>query len=281
MSDFQVEKIRTVNLNPTAEELLLKTENIHIPLRVYRPIGFNENTKYPSVVSVRGLFEPFGVPDVSRILSLGLVAFSFTPSERDEDRLGVLYRDSLHVVLKYIHSLSYVRKDNIGLISFSGACIPASACLAEYSNEPPVKYWIDGEGPSDRYVVCCAIAGSEAKMRGLSGNEMAVKNWGHHLGDDSFWMPREAFRYMNKVRCRYLRLQAEIDHVQNWFYGHAIHMLNEAVEGGVCPWIRCNSGPVNVVHKDHSTLDILPGRIRLYGDRFLRYLTEMVEMPPL
>jgi len=276
MSEFEIEKIRSVNLCPRVEEFLLKRDDAEIKLRVFLPAMFNESEKYPAVVCVRDLFRPFGVPDITRVLSLGIIAFSFTEEKFIErrDRLGSTYRDNLHAVLKSVYSLPYVRKDNIGLISFSGGCIPAAACLAEYPDDPPVKYWIDGEGPSDRYVVCCAIAGSEAKIRGLSGNEMAKS-------DDDFWMPREAFRYMDRVKCRYLRLQAEIDHVQKWFYGHAIQMLNAAVRGGSCPWTRCNSGPVNVIHKDVSTLELLPGRINRYGDKFLRYLLEMIRMPAL
>jgi len=280
MSEFKVEKIRSFNLCPRVEELLLKRDDAEISLRVFLPAMFNENEMYPAVVSARGLFGPFGGQDISRALSLGIVAFSFTSTERGEDRLGSTYRDDFHAILKYVHSLPYIRKDNIGIVSFSGGCIPTAACLAEYPDDPPIKYWIDGEGPSDRYVICAAIAGSEAKIRGLSGNEMAIKDWGHDLGDDDFWMPREAFRYMGKVKCRYLRLQAEIDHNQNWFYGHAIHMLNAAVRGGLCPWTRCNSGPVNVIHQDNKTLDLLPGRINMHGDRFIRYLAEMIRTPP-
>jgi len=281
MNNFEVESIRSVDLCPRVEELLLKRDGRKIPLRIFLPPMFNKNEKHPTlcVPSARSTFNPFrpfGVHEISKVLSLGIVAFSFT------NELGLkgmqtrvpTWRDDLHAVLKYIYSLPYVDKDNIGIISFSSACIPVAACLAEYPDDPPVKYWIDGEGPSDRYVVRVVIAGTEWDM---DRRDERAKN----LGDDDFWMPGEAFRYMDRVKCRYLRLQGEKDHVQGWFYGHAIQMLNAAVRGGSCPWVRCNSGPVNIIHRDGSTLDLLPGRLFEHADRFIRYLLEMIRMPPL
>jgi len=287
-----------INEGATLEELFVTAENgARLYVQIHRPPGFSKNKKYPILVysaprsGTGGTMKAGCIKDVKDILRENIIfcTFDYEGAGKSENSnpnntgLGPRLFKDLHAVLKYVYSLPEVEKDNIGIISFSGGCIAASWVLAHHPDDPPVKYWVDVEGPSDRYVITGAVAGTEIPSIGGSrktGRERAVDMYGG-FDNDEIWKPLEACRYVKDIHCRFLVVQAEVDHVQNWFFGHAIQMLNAALRGGNCPWTRCNSGPVNAVHRNQRTLDLLPGLVQYNSEKVIGYIKEMVEMPPL
>ncbi|MBI4584335.1 MAG: hypothetical protein HY717_09970 [Planctomycetes bacterium] len=61
-----------------------------------------------------------------------------------------MHQDGLHALLKLIAGLPQVEKDNFGVVSSSLGLAMAAGALGRYPSDPPVKYFIDNDGPSDR-----------------------------------------------------------------------------------------------------------------------------------
>jgi hypothetical protein len=72
-------------------------------------------------------------------------------SEGTEDFNGFRHQDDLAEILQYVIGLDYVIPDNIGVSSASYGITMAAGCAGRHP-EIPVKYIVDGEGPSNSFV---------------------------------------------------------------------------------------------------------------------------------
>lgn len=171
----------------------------------------------------------------SDIAAAGFAVLHYDPSGRgrtggEEDHWGPLHQEELSVVVDRFSSFPEVMRENIGLMSFSIGITIAAGALAKYPM--PVGYLFDWEGPSNRF-------------------NITMNDTFEHLRDfpssmNAFWKEREAAAFIGGVRCGYFRYQAENDHVQGAYKGHAIELLNLATNGRAA-WTRCNDNPVNTV----------------------------------
>ena len=266
---------------------------------VFRYPRVEAGKRFPAIVTVSpwgntaGALRGMGIREPAALVRAGIAvaAFSYPGQENDpspgtfQDKYGPQRQANVRDVIRYVMTRKDVDPSNVGVLSFSSANILAAGALTRPPGDPAVKFWIDGEGPTTRHVLLLNIPGTMAAVppfpdEDRQGEWMAREFLGASLADEDYWKEREAFRLMRQVRCRYLRLQGEDDHIHHWYYGHAIHALNSALAGDA-PWVRGGDGPVNVRHADSKTLGLVPGRIGTQGERVLRYIREMIGQPPL
>lgn len=278
----------------------LVAEDLRIPLSggqsmhvvFHHPVGRSlPPTRSPAVVYVipwggaangmRGI----GIQDPDLLVRKGIAIalFDFPGTENNpspdavKDKYGPERQQQLKELLDYVATRPDVDPAGVGLISFSSGNILAAGALHRGAK---VKFWIDAEGPTNRHVLMLNIPGTMAAVppfpsEDKQGEWMSRQFVGASLNDEAYWAEREAFRLMQNLRCRYLRLQGELDHVHNWYYGHAIHALNTALNAG-SPWVRGGDGPVNIRHTDRDTIGLLPGRLAQNPARVIRFIEEMV-----
>jgi hypothetical protein len=209
-----------------------------------------------------------------------LVAAHFSPAENipDEFRsweegLGHAGQDTIALLLKHLLSLPEVDKDNVGLVTFSFGVVGATGALARHP-ELRVKFLIDWEGPS-----------GPQDLRWVPPGHRVVRE--HPATDEAFWRERMASEFIKNIRCRYLRVQSEEDHVQVLGKNqHAIEMLNNATRGQ-CPWTRCNGNLSNILYDaEHPEKEKgkwfprKPPRADM-EQIILGYVAEMTRMAPL
>jgi hypothetical protein len=114
-----------------------------------------------------------------------------------------------------------------------------------------VNFLIDWEGPS-----------GPQNLRWVPPGHKVVRE--HPATDQAFWRERAASEFIKTVRCRYLRVQSEEDHVQVLGKNqHAIEMLNNATHGQ-CPWTRSNDNLPNILYDAHR-----PPNFVSTGQRYL------------
>lgn len=255
--------------------------------------------RFPVLVSVSpwgntaGALRGMGIREPAQVVRAGIAVATFDyPGQENEpspesfkDKYGPERQLNVRDVIRYVRARSEIDRENVGVLSFSSAKILAAGALTRPPSDPAVKFWIDGEGPTTRHVLLLNIPGTMAAVAPFPDEEhqgewMSRQFVGTGLYDEEYWKEREAFRLMKNIRCRYLRLQGEDDHVHHWYYGHAIHALNSAMAGGAV-WVRGGDGPVNVWHRDAKTVGMVPGRIGAQGERVLAYIKEMTAHPPL
>jgi hypothetical protein len=248
---------------------------------VFYPADANGNKRYPAVVFIPGGLG-FGsgmarTPQPQALARAGFVVGYFDPdgrgrSEGKEHFNGKVHQDGLHAFLKHIADLPQVRKDNIGVLSSSLGLALAAGALGRYPDDPPVKYFIDNEGPSDRFYI----------TKNDDPRFLRIFN-GHTTKDADWWAEREAVRSIGAVRCAYLRVQHERDHVHGENKQHAIDVINAATHTrfggkGKSPWTRVN-GPENspnTVYTRDNPPKWLPDQVGpRRADDTLRWIQEM------
>ena len=246
-----------------------------VTTHVHRPADLKPGEKRPAVLLI-------GEPGckLAGALAAGqrLVATHFSPAENVppefrswEDGLGHAGQDAIYLVLKHLVSLPEVDKDNVGIVTFSFGIVGATGALARHQ-DAQVKFLIDWEGPS-----------GPQNLPWVPPGHRIVRT--HPASDREFWKERTASEFIKKVRCYYLRLQAEEDHVQSLGKNqHAIEMLNNAAKG-LCPWTRCNDNAPNILydqeHPENERGKWFPGKPPRpeMEIRVLRYVAEMTRMP--
>jgi dienelactone hydrolase len=163
---------------------------------------------YPVLVLVPG-----GVGDSNDMLSNGIpprladsgfVVVVFDPdgrsqSEGVEDYNGHIQQDGLAAVIRFTADHPDVDAAQFGLFSFSYGVTMAAGALARHP-DLPVIFFIDWEGPVDRYDTTVRCSNS-------------IRIDFSSCADDSFWTVRDALTFISDVRVPYLRLQSEVDHV--------------------------------------------------------------------
>ncbi len=218
------------------------------------PADASARKRYPAVVFVHGGMSygsrQMHALEAEGIARAGFVVVNFDPdgrgkSEGWENWNGKTHQDGLHAVLKAVASLDIVDPTNVGVVSSSLGLAMAAGALGRYPNDPPVKYFIDIEGPTDRFY----ITGKDSPRLGrlFAGRTTADVEW---------WAEREAVRTIPNMVCPYLRLQWEHDHVHGPDKGHAIDIINAATSTkhggkGKSPWTRVN-GPENQPNRTYT-----------------------------
>jgi pimeloyl-ACP methyl ester carboxylesterase len=201
---------------------------------LHRPAGTG---RFPGVVIVPGGISPgtdydhaaeLTAADVARA---GFAVLHYDPSGRGrsggaEDRWGPRHQEELAHVVRRFCELPDVEPGGVGLLSFSIGVTTAVGCLA--THKLPVRYLFDWEGPSNRH--------------NITLNDTFPPFRDFPTSDDAFWGPREAARRIGDIGCGYFRYQAEEDHVQGRYKGHAVELVNAATRGKAA-WTLCNDNP--------------------------------------
>ncbi|MCX6908087.1 MAG: hypothetical protein NTY01_08595 [Verrucomicrobia bacterium] len=218
------------------------------------PADASAQKRYPAVVFVHGGMsygsQPMHAMEAEGIARAGFVVVNFDPdgrgkSEGWENWNGKVHQDGLHAVLKAVAALDIVDASNVGVVSSSLGLAMAAGTLGRYPNDPPVKYFIDIEGPTDRFYI---TKNDDPGFGRLFG--------GRTTADADWWVEREAVRTIPNMLCPYLRLQWESDHVHGPNKGHAIDIINAATNTkhggkGKSPWTRVN-GPENEPNRTYA-----------------------------
>ena len=242
--------------------------------QLYATVTYPESGSepYPAVVLIPG-----GVGDSSDLLSRGMagrfadagfVAVVFDPdgrgqSEGEEDYNGFIQQAGLATIITFTAELPTVDVDQIGLVSFSYGVTMASGALARYP-DLPVIFYIDWEGPVDRYDTTVECSNS-TKINFAACDEAA------------YWAEREALTFITEVDIPYLRLQSEIDHVQP-DNSHALNIVNAAVAGSPT-WVRLNDEPVNQTYDLNNPPAMIPeGENRDLAQMVVKYTQEMLAL---
>ena len=209
-------------------------------------------------------------------------------SQGTEDFNGFRHQDGLAQILQYVIGLDYVIPDNVGVSTASYGITMAAGCAGRYP-EIPIKYIVDGEGPSNSFATAHEpwalytppshpFHDKYEQVHELFGHYSAYRDPSPE--NQTFWAEREADKFIGAFRGRYLRLQAEWDHAQPpggpteiplfdqppewWQCKHAADMINAAVAGGV-PWGRVNlpeqGNLINATYDADNQPVYLPGRL--------------------
>ena len=251
---------------------------------VFYPADAEEGRRYPAVVIIPGGLgcgsEVVKTLEPLVIARAGFVVGCFDPdsrgrSEGKEDWNGRIQQEGLHAFLKLIYDLPFVQRRNIGVLTSSYGIALAAGALGRHPDDPPVRYLIDIEGPSDRFYIT------------KFDNPRFVRFFGHTTDDEEWWAEREAVRWIKLIRCAYLRIQHLHDHVHGPDKRHAIAMINAATDvrfggQGRSPWTRINGSenPPNRVYADESQPIWLPDRPGPPPpEEKLRWIAEMAGVP--
>jgi hypothetical protein len=212
-------------------------------VHIHRPATAGPANLVPAVVLVPDLSSPGTIFDdttlADHIASDGFAVLHFDAEGRGrssgtEDYNGYVHQDGLHACAAFLAQQPYVDTAQIGIYSQGYGVVMATGMLARHS-QPKVKFLLDFEGPSDRYQVCSD-----------SGGHVPVSP-----DSESFWLEREAGRFIKHVPCAYLRIQTEIDHTGRMLNNeHAIALIDSATStihggAGMCVWTRINDSVMN------------------------------------
>ncbi len=234
----------------------------------------SEPGAYPVVVLVPGGIGPGLRLDRRvgrRLAGAGCVSVAFDApgrgrSEGEEDYNGHAGQDALAAVIEWAKTLPQADPENVGVFTFSYGITMGAGCLARHP-ELGVRYLIDMEGPSSAGYICYP-----------SGTRQTMDIWRDFVPPEEhpeFWAERQAVLFMPDLKCRYLRLQKQRDHVHGEEKGHAIELLNAATEAGV--WTQCNGNEPNTLFdperpEDYEWLDEIDE---------LAAVERMVGLPPV
>ena len=199
----------------------------------------------------------------------GFVIIIFSADGRDksngiENYNGYINQDGLYEIYRFARELGPVEKNNIGIVSYSYGVSMATGMLARY--QPSIKYYIEWEGPVNRFYVTVGCKADE--------NSEGTKGPGSFsCNDENHWLEREALRFVPYINIDYfLIFQSEKDHVQP-YVKHSVEINNLAVK--TLKWVRVN-GPENQINKvyNDNTLPVVPETNRL-EETVLLYIKEL------
>ena len=219
------------------------TVGYQLQAALHRPAKLSPGQRLPAVVLCPGIDDDGGVfasllapVSADEVARLGAIALRFDPAGRgkswgEEDYGGPEHQDDVASCVRYLAGRPDVDSRRIGIVCISlgvGMGVGAAAMP-----DLPVAWLIDWEGPCDREII-------------TAGGARMAPAAGHTLDDEVYWQPREAVRQVGKLRCPYVRLQAERDHAQPGETRHATRMVHAAALGkkeGRLPWFQINDHP--------------------------------------
>lgn len=188
----------------------------------------------PGAVSCGTDYDRAGEIQPITVAALGFVVVHYDPSGRgrtggEENFWGTRQQDELVDVLQWAHLRPEVKKNCLGVVSFSIGITIATGALARYSTDLPfVRYLYDWEGPSNRF--------------NITKNDTHPPLRQFPTTDDAFWQNREPCQFISRIKCGYFRYQAQIDHMQGQKKDHALELVNLATKGQAC-WTQLNHNP--------------------------------------
>ncbi len=227
-------------------------------------------------------------------------------------------QDDLAAIIRHVAGLPFVDAGRLGVYACSFGLVAAAGCIARHP-DLSVRWLVDEEGPGDACaaMLCAwrlAPAGTPLPHAGRSAPApvaapdtgrpdpaKALDLFGHGCGshggssqDVAWWAQREAIRFLPAFRGRYLRLQAEWDHVQPphglgqrgafeqppawWQAKHASDLVNAAIDGGV-PWVRVNlpaqGNGVNARFGEQQRPVLLPGSMADHPEAWAEAVWEL------
>lgn len=225
---------------------------------------------YPAVVLVPGalspgtVFDGFAELSAADVAALGFVVVHYDPSGRGrsggtEDYWGRRHQRELVNVLQSLAERDDVENGCIGIASFSiGVAIAAGALT--HTDVPPVAFLFDWEGPSNRF--------------NITRNDRHPPLKAFPTSNTGFWREREPVRHLPAIACGYSRYQAHRDHMQGSCKGHAVEMVNTALDGDAA-WVRLNGRPVwQSLDETGSDLDLWVPWHRNHKGTLLRYVLD-------
>ncbi len=253
------------------------TSGAQLDVSIYAPTDATSTNKYPGLIMVPGgtgskedfTKKPYD-PRVSytapeKFAASGFVVLIFSADGRGsstgiEDYNGYVQQDGLYELYRFLKEQDDVESDNIGFASFSYGVAMISGMLGRY--QPDAKYFIEWEGPVNRYWVSMSCSGSGAVQSGIT------------CDDESYWQEREAMRFVPYFPVDYfLIVQREDDHAQPTF-AHSVEMNNWAIQ--YLDWVRVN-GRENGINQEY-TLETLPVLTTTsYMDHVLEYAKELAK----
>ena len=237
-----------------------------IAIRIKKPEG---DGPFPVLIGVAGGDGMYAFQSAlpTRLLERGIMTVDFASqgrgeSEGDDNHYGFVHQDDLKAIVDFVNKLSFVQKDNIGLLSYSYGVVLATGALARYP-EMPVAFLIDWEGPScPGKDLQRGLANDEAWVYETirffnNGRELAPEELSHFLlhggsiFDEAYWAERDASRFAADIPCPYLRVQFDQDHVQGSSKAHMIAIINAATMNSG-QWTRCNDNPPNIIYSEEE-----------------------------
>ncbi|MBN1995735.1 MAG: hypothetical protein JW953_23815 [Anaerolineae bacterium] len=237
-----------------------------IAMRVQKPAG---DGPFPVLIGVAGGDGMYAFQSAlpARLLEKGIITVDFAPqgrgeSEGEDDHHGLVHQDDLKAIVDFVSGLSFVQKDNMGLLSYSYGVVLATGALARYP-EMPVAFLIDWEGPScPGKDLQRGLANDEAWAYALirflnKGREPAPEELsqiilhGGAIFDEGYWAERDASGFAADLPCPYLRVQFDQDHAQGSSKSQMIAIINAAtINSG--QWTRCNDNPPNIIYSEEE-----------------------------
>lgn len=217
------------------EQWLTLADGTRIYAHVHAPVG---NARLPGILVLPGLegagtdFDGYSaVITADEIAALGCVCVHVDPpgtgrSWGEYDYAGPACQDAALAALEFVSRDARVLQDQVGAVGISLGMAMAAPVVADHGERLGVRWLLDWEGPGDRRVI-------------TSFGRIMIPAMGHGLDDEEYWRPREAVRHVGKLRCHYLREQSSQDHAQGDHTGHAVDMVNAALEGE-CPRVELN-----------------------------------------
>jgi hypothetical protein len=227
------------------------TSGCSLYVHIHRPAEAGPAAQVPGVVLVPDLssagttFEGFA----DSIASDGFAVLHFDADGRGrsggaEDYDGYVQQDGLAACAAQLASRPYVDSEDLGIYSRGYGIVMATGMIARHAT-PSVKFLMDWEGPSDRY-----------QTSSDSGGHVPVP-----VDSESFWIEREAGRFIKSVSGAYLRIQTATDHTGRMPDNHhAIALIDSATSAahggsGIAVWTRVNDSVMNPENRTYTTSD--------------------------
>ncbi|KYC53511.1 MAG: Alpha/beta hydrolase family protein [Candidatus Methanofastidiosum methylothiophilum] len=195
-----------------------------------------------------------------------VIIFSADGRERsggEENYNGYIHQDGLYEIYRFARELGQVEKNNIGIVSYSYGVTMATGMLGRY--QPSIKYYIEWEGPVNRFYTTVGCKGT--------GQTKPDSPGAFSCDDEDHWIEREALRFVPYMKLNYfLIIQSEKDHVQP-NVNHSVEINNLAIKN--IKWVRVN-GPENQINKIYSekNLPVISEKTKL-EETVLQYIKEL------
>ncbi len=235
-----------------------------LSVRMTKPPG---DGPFPVLIGVPGTggIYAFDSEFTHDLIALGIVAVDFAvqgrgESEGQDDHYGRVHQNDLKAVVDFISQLSFVQRENIGLLSYSYGIVLATGALYRYP-KMPIAFLIDWEGPScpakdilraiedhETWVThTLTLLGGSGDMSAEEASKLIIS--GGMISDEAYWSERDASRFAEGIPCPYLRIQFDVDHVQGTSKNHMLAIINAATEKSG-QWTRANDNPPNIIYSE-------------------------------
>lgn len=199
---------------------------------------------------------------VEKYASEGFVALVFSAegrgnSEGEEDYNGYIDQDGLYQLYRFLKERKDVNPEKIGFISLSYGVAMDSGMLGRY--QVPAAFYIEWEGPVDRYYVSVGCKGGVVK------EEVTCS-------DEDYWNEREAIKFVQDFKVsKFQIVQTFDDHAQPTVQ-HSVDINNLAIQ--YLDYVRVNDGEINQEY-DVNTMPTIDDKE--INSKTLKYAKEFVE----